>query len=392
MFLYRLTAAIIGFLLKVLFGYKLNIDDTVMGWKKEKKAFVILSAHPSELDATILLTAAFPNKARFVTGAQQLYKGLQGKILRLLKIIPKRQFMADITAVKEMMKSVKEGYILGMMPEGRLSLDGTDNPIDISTAKLIKKLGVPVAFLIPKGTFWVKPSYYWSTLILGKISADMFCLFTEEDLKNLSNEEVLAKLNEACTYNESEELRGSGKTYGKKNKPYMEKVSNIFYRCPACGEFYTISDDGRRIYCSSCKLSMNITHEMFFECEDKSLPDNVAAWNKNQLDYEKKFWSDSDAELNWTVYKDMLIFKKETDFTRIGQGQLRLSHKGLYYKDDTEELDVAMANLLGVAADYKLSRITYYQGDEIRRFEFQDRHCAAQFVNALMTLKALNDN
>ena len=388
MFLYRLTAAIVKFLLKILLGYKLNIDETVQDWKKEKRPFVILSAHPSELDATILMTAAFPNKARFVTGAQQLYKGLQGKILRLLKIIPKRQFMADITAVKEMMKAVKDGYILGMMPEGRLSLDGTDNPIDISTAKLIKKLGVPVAFLIPRGTFWIKPSYYWSTLILpGKISADMFCLFTEEDLKNLSNEEVLAKLNEACTYNESELLRGSGKTFGRKNKPYMEKCSNLFYRCARCGEFYTMSDDGRKLTCSACGLEMTITREMFFENEDKSLPDNVAAWNKMQLEYEKQFWSNPDAELVWTVFKDMLIFKKETEFTRIAQGELRLSHKGLYYKDETEELIVPMANFLGVAADYKLSRVSYYQGDEIRRFEFIDRHCAAQFVNALMTLK-----
>ena len=389
MFLYRLAAIIIRFLLKVLLGFKLNIDETVQGWKKEKRAFVILCAHPSELDATVLLSAAFPNKARFVTGAQQLYKGLQGKILRLLKIIPKRQFMADITAVKEMMKAVKEGYILGMMPEGRLSLDGTDNPIDISTAKLIKKLGVPVAFLIPRGTFWVKPSYYWSTLILGKISADMFCLFTEEDLKNLSSEDILAKLNEACTYNESEALRGSGKTYGRKNKPYMEKVSNLFYRCPSCGEFYTVSDNGRKIHCSSCGLDMNITHEMFFECEDKSLPDNVAAWNKNQLDFEKKYWSDPEAKRTWTVYKDMLILKKETDFTRICQGELSLSHQGFRYNDEFEEIDVPLERFLGVAADYKLSRVTYYQGDEIRRFEFMDRHCAAQFVNILMTLKGV---
>ena len=389
MFLYRLTAAIIKFLLKLLFGFKLNIDETVQSWKKEKRPFVILSAHPSELDATVLLSAAYPNNARFVTGAQQLYKGLQGRILRMLKIIPKRQFVADITAVKEMMRAVKDGCILGMMPEGRLSLDGTDNPIDISTAKLIKKLGVPVAFLIPRGTFWIKPSYYWSTLITpGRISADMFCIFTAEELKELSNEEVLARLNEACTYNESEALRGSGKTFGKKNKPYMEKCSNIFYRCAKCGEFYTMEDDGRKLRCTACGLEMNITREMFFECEDKSLPDNVAAWNKNQLEYEKAFWENPDAEIHFTVWKDMLILKKETEFTRMGQGELSLSHKGFSYKDDAEEIDVALVNLLGVAADYKLSRVTYYQGDEIRRFEFSDRHCAAQFVNALMTLKA----
>ena len=59
----------------------------------------------------------------------------------MIGVIPKKQFTPDISAVKEMMMTVKKGDALAMMPEGRVSLDGTPSPIDISTAKLIKKLG-----------------------------------------------------------------------------------------------------------------------------------------------------------------------------------------------------------------------------------------------------------
>ena len=56
-----------------------------------------------------------------------------------------------------MIKTVRDGDVLAMMPEGRVSLDGTSSPIDPSTAKLLQKLACPTAVMVPRGTYFVKP-------------------------------------------------------------------------------------------------------------------------------------------------------------------------------------------------------------------------------------------
>jgi len=388
---YLLVGYVVKLLVKIIFGFKLNTDEKVLAWKKEKRSFIILCDHPSEFDATLLLSACLPNKVRFVAGAQQLYKGVQGAFLRWLKVIPKKQFVADISSVKEMILAVKSGMILGMMPEGRVSLDGTENPQDISTAKLIKKLGVPVAILKPKGTYFVKPSYNYSALIKGKLSADLYCLFEEDEIAESSPEEILEILKSHCVYNESESVKKEKINFGKPGKPCMEKVSNILYRCPSCKRLYTMKDENSKLFCTECGLLLKLLPTMQFECENKDIPDNIADWNKTQLEFEKQFWENHDAKLEFPVQKYMLTLKKEIDFRKCEEGILSLDRNGLHYSSEAETINEAISNLPGVSADYMNGFITYYSGDHIRRFFLNDVKSAARFVNSLMTLKAEKD-
>ncbi len=375
----------------IVLGFRLNIDPAVKKWKRSKKSFMILSAHPSEVDAIVMLAAAFPRYARFVVGAQQLYKGLQGKGLRALEVIPKRQFTPDVAAVKEIIRTVRNGYVLGMMPEGRVSLDGTQNPIDSSTAKLIKKLGVPVAVLIPHGTYFVKPPYKAKGIHVGKISGDLKALFDEADIKTLSGEEIESRLCDALKYNVSEDIRGKGYRYGSKSKPYMENVSHLFYRCPACGKLYTVKEKDNRLLCESCGMEMGLTREMFFTRKDETLPDNIAAWNGLQIEFEHGYWTDADASISFKAKKSVMTLGKDTDFTfaENGNGTLSLDHDGLHYEDAEEKIDVPLSVIPGVSADYEYGFITYYHEDVIRRFYLEDPRMAARFVNSLMVLKEL---
>ena len=159
--------------------------------EKIRESFVILSAHPSEVDALVMLFACFPRYARFVVAAQQLYQGTKGKLLRALHVVPKKQFTPDIKSIIEMIRTVKSGFILGMMPEGRVSMDSTENPIDDSTAKLIKKLGVPVAVLKPYGTYFVKPPFKSKGIIRGKAGGELKALYDTEDLAKMPDDEVI---------------------------------------------------------------------------------------------------------------------------------------------------------------------------------------------------------
>ena len=389
--LYYFITVVLWIASAIVLGFRLRTDKKVKEWKRSKKSFIILSAHPSEVDAIVMLFACFPRYARFVVAAQQLYKGFQGKGLRALQVIPKKQFIPDIKAIKEMMRTVKSGLILGMMPEGRVSMDSTENPMEDSTAKLIKKLGVPVAVLIPHGTYFVKPPYRYKGVTVGKISGELKALFDDEDIRSLSNEEIMEGLRSALSYNISEELRGSGYTYGSKSKPAMHNVSKLFYRCPKCGRFYTVSDENGVLHCSGCGMTMDLTKEMFFVSDDKSLPDNIAAWNKTQLEYEHGYWKDPDARFESRTRKSMMELGKDVDFAFVENcdGVLSLDHEGMHYKDPYETIDVPLSIIPGVSGDYENSFICFYQEDYIRRFYLEDPRMVARFINSLMVLKGL---
>ena len=394
----RILFFLIGLIVRIVCGIwlklKITKDETVRKWQRSKDPLLILCAHPSEMDAVVLLAASFPRYTRFVAGALQLYKpGMQSRLLNMIGVIPKKQFTPDIGAVKEMMLTVKNGDALAMMPEGRVSIDGTPSSIDISTAKLIKKLGANVAVLIPHGTFFVKPSYNYSGIIPGKMSGELKGLLHAEEITAKTADEILDTVSKALEYDASEELRGSGCTYGKKESVPMDGVSNLFYRCPSCGELFTVSDKGGVISCESCGLSLQAQRNMFMECTgsgaDKNavIPDTVAGWNALQKEWEKEFWSQPDAELVLDVRKDTMILKEETEYTTRGNGTLRLSAAGLEYTDGEESFSVPLGAVPGVSADYKYGHIVFYQGDIMRRFVFNDKRLTARFINSLMTLK-----
>ncbi len=387
--LYYFLTVVLWIAAKLLLGFKLSTDEKVKEWKRSGKSFVILSAHPSEVDALVMLFACFPRYARFVVAAQQLYQGTKGKLLRALHVVPKKQFTPDIKSIIEMIRTVKSGFILGMMPEGRVSMDSTENPIDDSTAKLIKKLGVPVAVLKPYGTYFVKPPFKSKGIIRGKAGGELKALYDTEDLAKMPDDEVIKGLKEALSYNISEELRGSGHRYGSRNKPYMKNVSNLFYRCPACGSMYTVTDDGRKLSCSSCNMEMDLTREMFFKCSDGLLPDNIASWNKMQLEFEHEYWQDPGASFSIKVRKAVMEIGKDTEFLFPDNegGTLSLDASGLHYEDADERIDIALPLLPGVSGDYENSFITLYREDIIRRFYTDNVKTVARFINSLMVLK-----
>ena len=388
--LYFITALVLKIVCFIVLGFRLRSDEKVKEWKRQKRSFVILSTHPSEIDAVALLESCFPRYARFVVGAQQLYKGFKGKGLRALKVIPKKQFIPDVKAIKEMMRTVRNGMILGMMPEGRVSLDSTQNPIDDATAKLIKKLGVPVAVLKPHGSYFIKPPYKYKGIIRGKFSAELTAILDEEDVEKLSAEEIMGCLTEAMKYNESEYLRGTGNKYGSKSKPYMQGVSNLFYRCPVCGKLYTVSQDDKHLFCKECGMKAEISREMFFTSEDTKVPDNIAAWNETQINFEHEFWKDSEAKISSKTKKSLMILGRDEDFTFSDlEGNLSLDAQGFHYEDSEETINVPIDALPGFSADYEFGFIVYYKDETIYRFYLEDVRMCARFVNSLMVLKNL---
>lgn len=388
---YFFMSGLIKLVMSVFLGFKLTTDPEVKKWKKSKTPFIMLCAHPSELDAALLLIALYPRYARIVCGARQLYKGSQGKIFRKMNVIPKLQFTADLEAVREMIATVKKGDVLAFMPEGRVSMDGTPNPIDIAAAKLIKKLKCPAAVFIPHGSYFVKPPYHRTGMQRGRVSGEVKCLVTADEAAALSAEQIQEKLLSVIDYNIPEEIKNNPRPFGKKNAPRMQDVSRLFYYCPVCGAKYSVTDDGDTIRCASCGTVSQLTREQVMKPVStgdgaKAFPEDIASWNRLQRTYEAKRWADPTAELRFTVTKTVQVLTDPNPAEPSGTGKLSLTRERLLYTDDTDTVEVPMANLDGMSADYMLGNVVLYRGDIMWMFSFDDPRNTAELMNAWYVL------
>ena len=67
---------------------------------------------------------------------------------RLNQILPKKQYVNDIAGTKAILSIIKQGGCVAFAPEGLATNDGTPKPIVPYTGNLLKKLRVPVYFLV----------------------------------------------------------------------------------------------------------------------------------------------------------------------------------------------------------------------------------------------------
>ena len=390
-FTYFFVAIVIKIALRVVLGYRIKADEAVKKLKRGKDPFVVLSAHPSELDAAPLLAALYPRYGRIVAGAQQVCKGAQGRLFRMMNVIPKKQFVPDLNAVREMLQTVKDGHVLAFMPEGRVSMDGLPSPIDPSCAKLVKKLRVPVVGFIAHGTYFVKPPYDYNGIHCGRIGSELKLIATAEEAAALSIPELEAKIDAALAYDASEELRNGladRRGYGPRRAPYMKQISRLLYACPVCGAEYSIADADSRVFCTACGAGAKLSRRMLFEPDtEPALPADLSAWSRFQKELEERRVKDPDFRLVYPVRKAMKLLTEDTPFAPRCEGTLTLDREKLRYEDAEESLEVPVKSLPGLSADYMDGSVILYRDEVMRRFYLPDPRDVSRIMNALMALR-----
>ena len=119
---------------------------------------ILLCNHSSFLDA-IILEALPPRNIWFMTKNSQ-YKGrFMTWFLGLAKSFPVRRYTVDVQAVRNAIRVVQGGHILGIFPEGERSWDGRMLPFKRGTMRLVLSLGVPVIPVGIAGAYGLMPRW-----------------------------------------------------------------------------------------------------------------------------------------------------------------------------------------------------------------------------------------
>ena len=110
----------------------------------EGEPLLIIGNHTSFYDFLYMARILYPHRINFVVAAKYFrFPGLS-QILRFARAIPKNLFSADIRTVSRSVSIIKQGGIVGIYPEGQISLGGITLPLPEGIGKLVKHLGVTV--------------------------------------------------------------------------------------------------------------------------------------------------------------------------------------------------------------------------------------------------------
>lgn len=137
--------------IKFLIIFKLFFRLKVTGQQNipQDGPFIIVANHSSLLDP-IILGVSIKHKIIFVAAAYLFEIHWLGYLLRKANSIPVQR-ENDIKAIKQSLKILQRGGVLGIFPEGGVDRQKDDLPIKAGAAYLATKVGVPIVPIRIKG-------------------------------------------------------------------------------------------------------------------------------------------------------------------------------------------------------------------------------------------------
>ena len=233
----------------------------------KKEPCLILMNHSSFIDLKIASRIFFPRRYGIVCTSDGFVGFCMELLMRLIGCIPTKKFVTDISLVQDMEYLLKKKKCSVLMyPEASYSFDGTATPLPRKMGVLLKKLGVPVVTVITHGAFAREPLYNCLQKRKVKVSADVTCLATAEEVKSMSVAQLDQLLEEAFFFDNFK--------WQQENKVCIDEpfradgLNRILYRCPHCGAEGKTEGKGTTLTCHSCGKVYTLTPYGALEAAD----------------------------------------------------------------------------------------------------------------------------
>ena len=310
--------------------YNLKTD-----FRGEKGPFFFISNHASRLDYIFTGVPLLPLRMNFVAGYNEFHRSHLAFVFKLLRVIPKKNFVPDIHTVKEISRIIKSGGGVCLFPEGMSSISGANQPVAVGTGKLLKHHGVPVYYSVIRGGYLTSPKYNLRDRC-GRVEVDFDILFTPQQLKSMSPEEIEDAINRAIYHDDYAWNKTQGYRYDIGDNG-AEDLEDLLFWCPRCGRQHSMRTEGNRIFCAECGNGAELTdtYELVPFDEGCVIPETQTAWFNAQREVIRREVSEEGFALETEVELGMLpeheLLKNQATSAIVGGGLLRLDSSGLTY-------------------------------------------------------------
>ncbi len=331
---------------------------------------IVLCNHGSFIDFAYAGTLLRKRRANFIVARMYFYKRWVKRLITGFGCFPKSMFAADIESAKNCLRVLREGRVLAMMPEARLSTVGRFEDIQESTFSFLKNAKVPVYSIKIGGDYLADPKWGNGFRQGSLIEAELDILFTPEELAALSVEEIKERTVARLAYDEFEWLAAHPEQRYRSRR-LAEGLDGILTLCPKCHGKYTIRAKGRQVLCASCGRLTEMNDRYGFSA-DFTFP-NFAEWyDWQRAEQRRALDSDPDAVLSSPVELRLPSLDGKHFLRTAGKGVCTLSAEGLAYEGTRDGETVSLFFPIE-----KIYRLLFGAGEN---FEVYDGECIHYFV------------
>ena len=278
--LYKMAAGGAACFLKTLCGLRVERAGDIPA----SGPLLVLCSHQGMTDFAVTAAALLPRRLHFVCSENFFRKPLLAPVLHAMGVIPKVQFSADPRCIASILRTLKGGGAVCVYPAGQTSMVGRPGEIGRAIARLVKKSGANVAALRLHGGFFTR-SRFAKGLNRGRIDARLSLLFTPEQLKTLTDDEVYDGVCAAIDYDEYRWQKETGAQFRSRHR--ARGYQNMLCVCPRCGAHWTWRDRGNRVFCTQCGNAGAVGRDMRLHAEQGAvLPETLPQW----LDMLRRGW------------------------------------------------------------------------------------------------------
>lgn len=364
--------------------------------KREMKdrQVLILAQHASR-DDPYYVNAAYPFvQPNAVMGMTNVLIPVMFRLLLADGVILKSLFEPDLTAMRHLMRLHKKSASFLLFPEGIHSVDGSTQPIHPATARLIKKLAMDTVLCTSHGAYLSTPRFDADNKRKGRIEYNFEMLFTKEELREISEEDLYARLLEKFVYNDFK--WNSNNQYSYKAKvPLAHGIDNMLFICPCCGRKFTMHVEHDRLLCS-CGSAVTIDDRY------NLIPDDSRDFPFRRIDEWYRWQQDTIAEdvrrEDFLLTEYAVFNKLNTEdlrrgrFITAGEGRIEIDRDHFRYTgtDDGKDVDLKfeISRMPCASVTKAMANEFFYDGVY---HQFAVKSGPGHAMNLMMTVEALHD-
>ena len=347
---------------------------------------IILCNHGSFIDFIYAAALLRKHRPHFIVARLYFYHSVLGWLLQLVGAFPKSMFALDMENAKNCLTVLKNNEILAMMPEARLSTTGRFEDIQDNTYSFIKRAGVSVYTVKIHGDYLADPKWGNGFRRGSVVEAELDLLFSAEQLKTLTLDQVKQKTEQRLTYNEFDWLQHRPQIHYRARN-IAEGLENILTPCPVCGRKYSVMTKNNQVSCKHCGFLTSLNDRYQFDANFRF--GDLTQWYDWQKDLlEQEITGNRDYALTSKV--ELRLRGNGNALTRhSGFGICTLNRNGLTYSGtrdgQTVELQYSIQKiyrlLFGAGVNFEL-----YDGSDILFFVPEEKRSAVEWYMASMIL------
>ena len=296
--------------------------------------FLVYSTHQGFSDYYIVPRMLFPQRANYVSDMEG-FAAFGNEAYRAGGCIGKRRYVPDVSVmlnIRYALKELKQTVVI--FPESRHCDAGITSPLPDNLGKLAKFLDVPLVVIYSHGCYLANPFWDEDRRRNVRMESTAELLYTREELRNASAEEVQRRVEEKLQYDEYAWQKENGIKIN-----FTERAEGLhlpLYKCKACGTKGKMRSGGADLWCEKCENRWTLTEDGDLVDFDSGETCNIPEWYRQERrQVEDEIAKGTYKNLDITVKVDAL--PNEKGFVPMGSGRLRFSREGFYLSIDEEQ-------------------------------------------------------